>query len=157
MAALRRATAAGILDERFGGSRCAGLGAVPAAVLWGFRERIAMIEDGAFQELATAFYGQLIRPADGPYDDARRIWNRLIDKHPALIAGCADADDVAHSVRSAREHELVLAVRGGGHNIAGNCVCDGGLMVDLSLMKSIQVDPERRTARAQPGLTLGEF
>jgi FAD/FMN-containing dehydrogenase len=117
-----------------------------------------MIDDRALQDLESAFRGQLIRPgADGPYNDARRIWNRLIDKRPALIARCADADDVARSVRFAREHELVVAVRGGGHNIAGNCVCDGGLMVDLSPMKSIHVDPERRTARAQPGLTLGEF
>jgi FAD/FMN-containing dehydrogenase len=117
-----------------------------------------MIDDRALQDLESAFRGQLIRPgADGPYNDARRIWNRLIDKRPALIARCADADDVARSVRFAREHELVVAVRGGGHNIAGNCVCDGGLMVDLSPMKSIHVDPERRTARAQPGLRLGEF
>jgi FAD/FMN-containing dehydrogenase len=117
-----------------------------------------MIEDRASQDLESAFRGQLIRPgADGPYDDARRIWNRLIDKRPALIARCANADDVARSVRFAHEHELPVSVRGGGHNIAGNCVCDGGLMIDLSTMKSIQVDPERRTARAQPGLTLGEF
>jgi FAD/FMN-containing dehydrogenase len=117
-----------------------------------------MIEDGALQDLESAFRGQLLGPgSDGPYEDARRIWNRLIDKRPALIARCADAGDVARSVQFAREHELPVSVRGGGHNIAGNCVCDGGLMVDLSPMKGIQVDPEQRTARAQPGLTLGEF
>jgi FAD/FMN-containing dehydrogenase len=117
-----------------------------------------MIEDGALQDFEAAFRGQVIRPdADGPYDDARKIWNRLIDKRPAVIARCADADDVARSVGFAREHELPVSVRGGGHNIAGNCVCHDGLMIDLSPMKSIRVDPERRTARAQPGLTLGEF
>src|SRR5438132_10554726 len=98
-----------------------------------------MIEDRALQDLESGFRGQLIRPgADVAYDDARRIWNRLIDKRPALIARCADADDVARSVQFAREHELPVSVRGGGHNIAGNCVCDAGLMVDLSPMKSIQ-------------------
>ena len=101
--------------------------------------------------------GELMGPDDFAYKDARMIWNRLIDKRPALIARCADANDVVRSVRFAREHELAVAVRGGGHNIAGNCVCDGGLMIDLSQMKGIRVDPERRTARAQPGLTLGEF
>jgi FAD/FMN-containing dehydrogenase len=81
----------------------------------------------------------------------------MITKRPGLIACCADAGDVAHSVRFAREHELEVSVRGGGHNIAGKCVCDGGLMLNLSQMKQIEVDPDRHTARAQPGLTLGEF
>ena len=117
----------------------------------------AELDEAAVATFKDSLRGELMGPDDLAYKDARMIWNRLIDKRPALIARCADANDVVRSVRFAREHELAVAVRGGGHNIAGNCVCDGGLMIDLSQMKGIQVDPERRTARAQPGLTLGEF
>lgn len=117
----------------------------------------APVGEAAIAEFEGVLHGRLLRPGSVGYDEARRVWNRLVDKRPALIASCADAGDVAQSVRFGREQELLVAVRGGGHNIAGNCVCDGGLMVDLSLMKGIQVDPERGTARAEPGLTLGEF
>ena len=117
----------------------------------------AELDDATVAEFKDNLHGKLLVPDDLAYDSARMIWNRLIDKRPALIARCATADDVVRSVRFAREHDLAVAVRGGGHNIAGNCVCDGGLMIDLSPMKGIQVDPQRRTARAQPGLTLGEF
>jgi FAD/FMN-containing dehydrogenase len=117
----------------------------------------AELDEAAVATFKESLRGELMGPDDLAYKDARMIWNRLIDKRPALIARCADANDVVRSVRFVREHELAVAVRGGGHNIAGNCVCDGGLMIDLSQMKGIQVDPERRTARAQPGLTLGEF
>ena len=115
------------------------------------------LDEAVVATFKDSLRGELMGPDDFAYKDARMIWNRLIDKRPALIARCADANDVVRSVRFAREHELAVAVRGGGHNIAGNCVCDGGLMIDLSQMKGIRVDPERRTARAQPGLTLGEF
>jgi len=115
------------------------------------------VGEAVIAEFESALHGGLLLPDSYGYDEARKVWNRLVDKRPALIARCADADDVAHSVRFAREHELLVAVRGGGHNIAGNCVCDGGLMVDLSPMKGIRVDPERGTARAEPGLRLGEF
>jgi len=117
----------------------------------------ADLDDATVAEFKDNLHGEVLVPDDLAYDSARMIWNRLIDKRPALIARCATADDVVRSVRFAREHDLAVAVRGGGHNIAGNCVCDGGLMIDLSPMKGIQVDPQRRTARAQPGLTLGEF
>jgi FAD/FMN-containing dehydrogenase len=117
----------------------------------------AAVNDAAVSRFSDTLRGELLRPGNGRYEDARRIWNALIDKRPGLIARCADADDVAHSVRFAREHELELSVRGGGHNIAGKCVSDGGLMLDCSQMKQIDVDPERYTARAQPGLNLGEF
>jgi hypothetical protein len=98
-----------------------------------------------------------LRDGDAGYHEARTIWNGMIDRHPALIARCAGVADVIHCVNFARTHHLLLAVRGGGHNVAGNAVCDGGLMLNLSGMKSARVDPVRRTARAEPGLTWGEF
>jgi FAD/FMN-containing dehydrogenase len=115
------------------------------------------VTDAAILRFEEALEGPVLRPRDGGYEDARRIWNRLIDKRPGLIVRCAGAGDVAHSVRFAREQELEVSVRGGGHNIAGRCVCDGGLMLDLSQMKRVDVAADRRTAWAQPGLTLGEF
>ena len=81
----------------------------------------------------------------------------MIDRRPALIARCAGAADVVAGVRFAREHDLLLSVRGGGHSVAGSAVCEGGLMLDLSGMKGVRIDPARRIAQAQPGLTLGEF
>ncbi|HEX6558236.1 MAG TPA: FAD-binding oxidoreductase, partial [Longimicrobiales bacterium] len=107
--------------------------------------------------LANALRGPLLTAASPDYDQARSIWNAMIDRKPALIARCAGADDVAAAVRFAARHELLLSVRGGGHNIAGNAVCEGGLMIDLSPMKSVVVDTNTRTARVQPGVTLGEL
>jgi FAD/FMN-containing dehydrogenase len=111
----------------------------------------------AIAGLKRRLRGALIEPADGEYDAARKVWNGVIDKRPALIARCAGAADVSACVGFAREYDLPLSVRGGGHNYAGKAVCDGGLMLDLSLMKNITVDTARRTARAQAGLKLGEF
>lgn len=99
----------------------------------------------------------LLRPGDDGYDSSRKIFNALIDKHPALIVRCAGVSDVIRAVNFARENKLLLAVRGGGHNVAGNALCDGGLVVDLSNMKSVRVDPVRRTARAEAGVNLTEF
>ncbi|HEV8713690.1 MAG TPA: FAD-binding oxidoreductase, partial [Candidatus Binatia bacterium] len=96
-------------------------------------------------------------PGDAGYDQARKIWNGMIDKRPSLIVRCRGVADVVNAVNFARTNTLLVSVRGGGHNIAGNAVCDGGLMLDLSGMKGIRVDPVRRTARAEPGLTWGEF
>ncbi|HEY1273359.1 MAG TPA: FAD-binding oxidoreductase [Thermoleophilaceae bacterium] len=103
------------------------------------------------------FCGELIAPGDSSYDDARQIWNGAIDRRPGLIARCASAADVAAAVRFARERELPVAVRGGGHGVAGHAVCDDGLVVDLSPMKSIAVDPQARTARAEAGVLWGEL
>ena len=101
--------------------------------------------------------GELLSPGDEDYKAARKVWNGAIDKHPDLIVRCAGAGDVVHSVRFAREQELQVAVRGGGHNVAGWSVCDGGLLIDLSPMKGMRVAPGQRTVQAQPGLRLGEF
>src|SRR6478672_969801 len=100
---------------------------------------------------------EILRPGDAGYDDARRIHNGLIDKRPAIIARCRTTADVAAAVARARNDALEISVRGGGHNVAGKAVTEGGLMIDLSAMKDIVVDPGTRTARAQPGLTWGEF
>jgi FAD/FMN-containing dehydrogenase len=101
--------------------------------------------------------GTLLRAGDAGYDEARTLWNAMIDKHPALIVRCAGVADVISAVNFARTHDLLVAVRGGGHNVAGNAVCDGGLMIDLSPMKSVRVDPVQRTARAEGGTTWDEF
>ena len=106
-----------------------------------------------FSELRGRFRGALLRPGEEGYDEARRIWNGAIDRRPALIARCAGADDVAVAVRFARERDLPVSVRGGGHAVAGHAVCDG----DLSLMKAVRVDPGARTARAAGGLLWREL
>jgi hypothetical protein len=116
-----------------------------------------MISESAIQKLKESLRGQILLPGDQTYDAARKLPNALIDRRPALIARCAGAADVITCVRFARDHDVLVAVRGGGHSVAGKSVCDGGLVIDLSSMKGIRVDPSRRTARAETGLTLGEF
>lgn len=108
-------------------------------------------------DLAAHLHGELICPSDSGYDASRKVWNGMVDKTPALIMYCADQADVVHAVRFAREHHLPVAVRSGGHSLSGASTCDGGMVIDLSRMKGISIDPGRRTARAQAGLTLGEF
>jgi FAD/FMN-containing dehydrogenase len=107
--------------------------------------------------LKERFRGQLLTPTDSGYDNARRIWNAMIDRRPALIARCAGAADVQSAVNFARANGLVVSIRGGGHSVAGKAVCDDGVMIDLSAMKSVRVDPASRTARAEPGVVWGEF
>jgi FAD/FMN-containing dehydrogenase len=109
------------------------------------------------QALAARVRGEVITPGDEGYDTARQVWNAMIDKYPALIVRCVGVADVLNAVTFARTHNLVVAVRGGGHNVAGNATCDGGMVIDLSPMKSMRIDPIRRVARAEPGLTWGEF
>jgi FAD/FMN-containing dehydrogenase len=116
-----------------------------------------ILEEATVQTLADGLRGRLVRPGDSSYDEARKIWNGMIDRRPALIARCAGAADIIATVRFAREHGLLVSVKGGGHNITGNAVCEGGLMIDLSPMKSVRVDPVGRTARAEAGLTWGEY
>jgi hypothetical protein len=115
------------------------------------------IESKAVEKLRVRFRGALLRPSEEGYDEARRIWNGAIDRHPVLIARCAGADDVVEAVLFAREHDLLVSVRGGGHAVAGHAVCDGGLMIDLSLMKAVRVDPDARTARAAGGVLWAEL
>jgi FAD/FMN-containing dehydrogenase len=115
------------------------------------------LDDTSIGELRTSLRGPLLQPADAGYDAARTIDNAMIDRRPALIARCAGVADVLAAVRFARTHDLLVSVRAGGHNVAGNAVCDGGLMIDLSPMKGIRVDPVGRTARAQAGVTWGEL
>jgi FAD/FMN-containing dehydrogenase len=115
------------------------------------------LEEPTVQQFAAGLRGPLLRASDPGYDEARTVWNGMIDRRPALIARCAGVADVMAAVRFARAHGLLLAVRGGGHNITGNAVCEGGLMIDLSPMKSVRVDPVKRIARAEAGLTWGEY
>lgn len=107
--------------------------------------------------LRSRFRGALLGPGEAGYEEGRRVWNGAIDRRPALIARCAGSDDVVEAVRFARERGLLVSVRGGGHAVAGHAVCDGGLMIDLSLMKAIRVDPVARTARAAGGVLWGEL
>ncbi|MBA3868297.1 MAG: FAD-binding oxidoreductase [Anaerolineae bacterium] len=114
------------------------------------------IDQNVVQSFQSSLKGQLIRPEDDTYDEARKLYNAMIDKRPALIAQCADVADVIQSVNFAREQHLLLAVRGGGHNGPGLGSCEDGLVIDLSLMKGIRVDPAARTARVEGGCTWGD-
>ena len=101
--------------------------------------------------------GELLRPGQPAYDTARSIFNAMIDKRPALIARCKEVSDVQRSLEFAHRHDLLLAVRGGGHNVAGKAICDDGVVIDLTLMRAARVDPAARTVRAEAGLTWGQF
>ncbi len=115
------------------------------------------ISPHALDRLRGQFRGALLRPGEEGYDEARRIWNGAIDRYPALIARCAGADDVVRAVQFAREQEQLVSVRGGGHAVAGHAVCDDGIMIDLSLMKAVRVDPATRSARAAGGVLWSEL
>src|SRR5256884_3393519 len=108
-------------------------------------------------ELRRSLGGAVLTPTDEGFDSARRCFNALVDRRPAVIVRCLDAGDVAGAFDFARAHALEVAVRGGGHNPAGHCVCDGGLVIDLSLMRGVEVDGDARTARADGGATWLEF
>jgi FAD/FMN-containing dehydrogenase len=101
--------------------------------------------------------GPVIVPGDPDFDDGRRVWNAEIDRHPSVIARCASAADVTAAIGFAREHQLEISVRGGAHNTAGTAVCDGGLMIDLSLLSAVTVDPETRRARVGGGALLADM
>src|SRR5499426_949086 len=108
-------------------------------------------------QLAPTFGGQLLQPGDAGYDEARRVHNGLIDKRPALIARCHGTADIVDAIALARKLGLEVAVRGGGHNVAGRATIDNGLMIDLAPMKGIVVDPRARAAKAQGGVLWKEY
>jgi hypothetical protein len=115
------------------------------------------VTTAALDALDDRLDGRLVRPIDPEYDRIRSVFNAMIDRRPAAVVRCQNPSDVVRGIGFAREHDLALAVRGGGHNVAGNAVCDGGVVVDLSPMRHLHVDPEYRTARAGPGLLLGDL
>lgn len=115
------------------------------------------IENAKVEEFKKQFGGDVILPDDPSYDEVRQIWNAMIDRKPGMIARCKTADDVVQSVNFARDNDLLISVRGGGHNIAGNAVCDDGLMIDLSLLNEVQVYPSAQKAIVGPGCTLGDI
>src|SRR5215472_18698722 len=114
------------------------------------------LEEAAIQELAARHAGALLRPGDAGYEEARAVYNGMINKYPTLIAQGKDVADVIAAVNFAREHQLTLAVRGGGHNGPGLCTCDDGLVIDLTELKGIRVDSVARTARVEGGCTWRE-
>jgi FAD/FMN-containing dehydrogenase len=109
------------------------------------------------EEFKASLRGHLLHAGEDGYDEARKIWNGMFDRRPALIARCAGAADVVSAVNFARDNRVQVAVRGGGHSFPGHSVCDGGLVIDLSPMKGVRVDSAARTARAQPGIKWIEF
>lgn len=116
-----------------------------------------VLKETAVEAFKASLRGKLLTPDCAGYDEARAIWNAMIDRRPALIVRCVGTVDVIRAVDFAQRNKLLIAVRGGGHNIAGNAVCDGGLMIDLSPMKSVRVNPETRRAYVEPGATLSDF
>lgn len=115
------------------------------------------MNQASIQALRARLRGEMLLPSDAGYDEARRIYNAMIDRRPAVIVRCGTTDDVVAAVEFAREHNLAVSIKGAGHNVAGNAVCEGGVMVDCSRMKGIEIDTTQRTAKAQAGLTLGDF
>jgi FAD/FMN-containing dehydrogenase len=115
------------------------------------------IEQSQWETLSRSLQGALVTPDSDNYDEVREIWNAMIDRRPSMIVRCASADDVAAAVNFARENDLLVTIRGAGHNIAGNSIADGALMIDLSAMKSVSVDTVGKIAKVDPGVTLGEL
>jgi FAD/FMN-containing dehydrogenase len=118
---------------------------------------IPPLEDTTVQAFSEQLHGEVLQPGEAGYDEARTVWNAMIDKEPAVIARCTGAADVMASVNLAHDLDLRLAVHGGGHNVAGKAVCDDGLMIDLSPMDTVRVDPDAQTARVGGGATWGDF
>ena len=115
------------------------------------------LDSSAVESLKAELRGPLLFPGDDGYDASRTVWNAMIDRRPALAVHCAGVNDIKRAVDFARAHGLLTSVKGGGHNIAGSAVCDGGFLIDLSGMRSVRVDPEARVAHVEPGATLGDF
>ncbi len=109
------------------------------------------------ENLKSKVKGQIVLPSDSSYNEVRQIWNAMIERRPALIVRCAEADDVPPAIAFARENGLEISIRGAGHNIAGNAVCDNGVMIDFSTMRLVRVDAEKKRAYVEPGATLADF
>ena len=116
-----------------------------------------VVNEASVEDFRRSLHGTSLLPGETGYDSARRVWNAMVDKRPALIARCSGTADVIKSVNFARDNDLLISVRGGGHNFPGNSVCEDGLMIDLSLMTGVRVDPAARTVRAQGGTKWGAF
>lgn len=116
-----------------------------------------VLDEATIQEFKVGLHGELIRPGDEGYEAGRKIWNGMINKHPALIARCTGVADVINAVNFARANKILVAVRGGGHNVAGNAVSDGGIVIDLSRMKGMRVDPNARTQAPRQVWSGGDF
>jgi FAD/FMN-containing dehydrogenase len=116
-----------------------------------------LINRAAIENLKKQVRGEILQPSDSAYDEARSIYNAMIDRRPAVIIRCTGTGDAVAGVHFARENELPLSIRSGGHGVSGNAVCHGGVMLDMSKLKSIEIDRPARTAKAQPGMTLGDF
>jgi FAD/FMN-containing dehydrogenase len=116
-----------------------------------------VLDDAVVEGFESGLRGELIRPEDEVYEEARKLWNGMIDRRPAIIVRAVDETDVVAAVDFAHTHDVLVAVRGGGHNVAGTASADGGLVIDLSAMKQVRVDPERHTVRAGAGVTIGEL
>jgi len=115
------------------------------------------LQRATFDEFKSHVRGDVVLPGDANYDEVRQIWNAMVDRKPAAIVRCTSRDDVVQAVRFAHRHKLLVSVRGGGHNIAGNAACDDGLMIDLSLMKRVEVDAKARRATVEPGCVLADL
>ncbi len=116
-----------------------------------------MLTEELISQLQSSLRGKIIQPADAEYESERKVYNGMIDKHPAMIAPCADVADVIACVNFARENNLLVAIRGGGHNAGGLGIGDGGLVIDLSHMKGIHIDAEEKTVLVQGGCLLKEI
>jgi hypothetical protein len=152
------ASVAALLPARSLWADVTGSGATPsqvAAVSSGGKP--VMLTGTEVKELGAALRGKLLLAQDAGYDQARRVWNGSIDRHPALIVRCESRDDIVHAVQFASAHSLLTAVKGGGHSISGQSTCEGGLMIDLSSMRAIELDQSKRQVRAQPGVLLAEL
>jgi FAD/FMN-containing dehydrogenase len=170
---LPRASTSGIGRRQFLGATAAVAALLPARRSWadgvsrgpvpsslsaaGLDGGVVTLTSGDLRDLRSSLGGALLLSHDDGYDAARRLWNGAFDRRPALIARCASTADVRKAVMFARSHSLLTAVKGGGHSLSGQSACDGGLMIDLSPMKGIEIDVAKRTARAQPGVLLAEL
>jgi FAD/FMN-containing dehydrogenase len=126
------------------------------AKAWTKPRIVAAIDTALIDTLRSNFAGEVIAPGDADYNSARQIWNASIDKYPGLIARCSGAADIVSAVRFARDNDLPVSVRGGGHNVAGRALCNDGVVIDLSAMKAVIVDPQSNTVCVQGGATLAD-